>query len=200
MLRLKQNALITILAFASALAISIGVANASDTSTSDANKIALFANLANAKTEKEGKLAEEAIWQYWFDQSPTTDVRAILDAGIERREAYDFEAAEKHFDKVVELAPNYAEGYNQRAFARFLRENYENSKTDLETAIKLEPDHFGALSGLYHVLQIQNRQKAAINMLQKAVVIHPWLRERLALPKDLWPENYRKIHGPGQEI
>jgi len=131
---------------------------------------------------------------------PTSDVRALLDAGLERREAYDYEAAENRFDEVIASAPEYTEGYNQRAFIRFLRQNYSGAQVDLEAALELDPTHFGAMSGTYHVLMIQNRPKAALKMLQRAVAIHPWLKERRALPEAMWPESYRAIHQPKQEI
>ncbi len=210
MYRLNHRALFSTLAIALAFiratwitatfATASSLAIAEGTSTKDAAKIDLFRTLSLAKSEQEGRAAESQIWECWFDQSPTAEVRASLDAGIERRESYDYEAAEHHFDKVIELAPEYAEGYNQRAFIRFLRQNYESSKTDLEVVLKMEPNHFGALSGLYHILQIQNRPKAAFGMLQQAVAIHPWIQERSALPKELWPRNYRNIHDPGNEI
>ncbi len=169
-------------------------------SYSDARKSGLFESLTNARDEKEGRAAEDAIWQFWFSQSPDAKVRALLDAGIERREAYDFEAAEKHFDDLIDMAPDYAEGFNQRAFIRFLRQNYVMAQADLEVALELEPAHFGAMSGLYHILLGQNRPKSALRMLQSAVEIHPWLKERTALPKAMWPDNYRALHSPGQEI
>ena len=163
-------------------------------------KTQLLERLANAESQQAGRSAEDAMWQFWFSLSPTTEIRQLLDKGIERREAYDFEAAENYFDQVVKSAPDYSEGYNQRAFARFLRENYSASLTDLEKALELEPDHFGAMSGMYHILRIQNRHQSAMDLLRRAVTIHPWLQERGALPKDQWPESYRALHDPEQEI
>lgn len=160
----------------------------------------LLATLAAATTEIDGRLAESAVWEFWFDKAPTPDVRKLLDAGRERIQAYDYEAAENILNQVVEAAPDYAEGYNQRAFARFLREKYTESQSDLEKTLALEPDHFGALSGMYHILRIQSRTQAAMNMLRKAVTIHPWIQERGALPESMWPESYRKLHEPGLEI
>lgn len=164
------------------LLLSTVAINANLLASSDPEKTLLFEQLANAENEQEGRIAEDAIWRYWFDQSPTPEIRASLEAGIERRLAYDFEAAEDHLDKVVKSAPDYAEGYNQRAFVRFLRENYAGAQTDLETVLELEPVHFGAMSGLYLVLLGQDRQKVAFRVLQQAVNIHPWLKERSALP------------------
>lgn len=169
-------------------------------SVSAQKETVLFQNLVNAATENEGRKAEDELWQYWFDQSPTPEIRSYLDQGIERREAYDFEAAEMHLDKVVEAAPEYAEGYNQRAFIRFLREKFELAQSDLEKALELEPRHFGAMSGLFHVLGRQDRHQAAFGFLQQAVTIHPWIRERSALPKDMWPESYRKLHASEEGI
>ncbi len=163
-------------------------------------RLQLFDALANAETAQQGRAAEDAVWQFWFSLSPSDDVRALIDKGIERRDAYDFEAAENYFAQAVELAPNYAEGYNQRAFARFLRENYSDSLTDLEKALELEPKHFGAMTGIHHILRAQNRYDAAMEVLKAAVTVHPWLKERGALPKEMWPEAYRKLHEPGLEI
>lgn len=179
---------------------SLTVANATTPSQAEGQKSILFQNLANAPTEAEGRSAEDAVWQYWFNQAPDFSTRSALDAGIERRESYDFEAAENHLDKVIRQAPDYAEGYNQRAFVRFLRENFAEAITDLEKALELEPNHFGALSGLYHVLRSQNRHRAAMGALQQAVTIHPWLQERDALPEEMWPDNYRDLHEPGLKL
>jgi len=183
-----------------ALLLSFNLTATKVLAATDKDKAVLFERLASAKTELEGRLAEEAMWEFWFDQSPTPNIRQFLDAGMERRLAYDYEAAEKHLDQVVALAPDYVEGYNQRAFVRFLRQNYTEAQADLEIAIKLEPNHFGVLSGMYHVMMISNRPEVANNMLIQAVTIHPWIRERLALPKNLWPDSYRKLHDPEQEI
>lgn len=153
----------------------------------------LFEALRAAPNEAAGREREAHIWEYWFDQAPNAEVRAALDAGIERREAYDYAAAEAHFDRVIEAAPDYAEGYNQRAFIRFLRDNIEASAQDLEKALALEPRHFGALAGHYHVLMRQGRTEVALRQLQQAVSLHPWIQERGALPQELWPEPYRSL-------
>lgn len=199
MFRVLRRYLLSVLVLVSMITLA-GTLRADDLSKLDQIKSELFNNLVTASTEQEGRTAEDAIWQFWFSSSPTADVRTSLDAGMERREAYDFEAAENHLDKVVKAAPDYAEGYNQRAFVRFLRENFVAAQTDLEIALELEPKHFGAMSGLYHILRIQNRTKAAMGLLKQAVTIHPWLQERGALPRDLWPDSYRDIHDPELKI
>jgi len=159
----------------------------------------LFKALKTAKTEREGRLAENAVWNWWLDQAPTLEVREAIDHGMKRREAYDFEAAEMAFDKAVEQAPDYAEGWNQRAFVRFLRDNVDGSLSDLEKAAELDPDHFAAWSGMYHVLIRMGRPEVAVSALTRAVTIHPWLKERGMLPPD--PDAKRPlIKGKQQDL
>jgi tetratricopeptide (TPR) repeat protein len=146
---------------------------------------ALMKRLAEAATEVEGRSAEDAVWRYWLDEAPTAEVRGHIDEGMRKRDGYDFAGAEAEFDRVVELAPGYAEGYNQRAFARFLRDNMEGALADLERTLELKPVHFGALSGMYHVLFRMGRTEAATANLEKAVALHPWLKERSLLPRSL---------------
>ena len=164
------------------------------------NRSALFEALANARSEATAREVEDKIWRFWLAQSPTPEVRSLMDKGMERREAYDYEAAEAHFDQAVALAPEYAEALNQRAFIRFLRENYAGSLSDLEKTVELEPQHFGALAGMYLVLLRQDRREVALRQLQTAVALHPWLSERHGLPEAMWPDNYRLIHSKGQDI
>jgi tetratricopeptide (TPR) repeat protein len=160
----------------------------------------LLQQLAAATTEAQGRQLESQLWEYWFNQSPTTRARELLDAGRQRRESYDYAGAEQQLDTLVATAPDYAEGYNQRAFVRFLREDFEGALADLEVTLQMKPWHFGALSGMYHVLRIQNRPGAAFDVLRSAVAIHPWIQERGALPEDRWPDNYRQLQESGQEI
>ncbi len=160
----------------------------------------LFKALATATTAQQARQIESAIWESWFADAPTLEARQLLDAGITRREAYDYEAAEGLFDQLIEMAPDYIEGYNQRAFIRFLRENLSGSLTDLERVIASDPRHFGALSGMYHVLRSQGRHQTAMQVLRQAVEVHPWINEHAALPEEMWPDNYRRIRQPGLKL
>lgn len=166
-----------------AIAIAAGTSFAALADT-HSQRDKLFAALKAAKTEQEGRAIEYAIWNWWVDQAPSIAVRDAIDHGMERRQAYDYEAAERAFDIAVKEAPGYAEGWNQRAFARFLREDNEGALSDLEKAIELEPNHFGAWSGMFHILFSMGRTEVAFSALARAVEIHPWLKERNMLPPD----------------
>jgi tetratricopeptide (TPR) repeat protein len=192
---LRRRALLTHLAGLVCVAAAPRIALA-DTQDERAR---LFAALKNARSEREGRQAEHEIWQWWLAKAPTPDLRAAVEHGMSRRSSYDFEAAEAAFDQVIEAAPDYAEAWNQRAFVRFLREKDTDALSDLEKTIELEPDHFGALSGMYHVLMRMGRSKAAIASLARAVEIHPWIQERGMLPPD--PDAVRPaIKGKQQDL
>ncbi len=166
----------------------------------DAVERKLLATLAQAETEPHGRHAESQLWEYWFSQSQSVEARHLLEKGMQRRESYDYSAAEQHFDELINIDPGYAEGYNQRAFVRFLRENFDGALSDLEITLEMKPWHFGALSGMYHVLRTQNRTSLAFDRLKQAVEIHPWIQERAALPPEMWSEKYRLLQQGGLEI
>jgi len=144
----------------------------------------LFRALAAASTEAEGRAVEDEVWRFWLDLAPDARIRALVDEAMRRREAWDLAGAQELLDEAVAAAPGFAEGWNQRAFVRFLRDDLHGAEADIHAVLALEPRHFGALSGLFHVLMRQGRSEAAIASLERAVKIHPWLKERSMLPPD----------------
>ncbi len=152
--------------------------------STDARRERLFGLLASARSEAEGRAIEDEIWRFWLDLAPDPQSRKLVDGAMERRESYDFAAAEALLDEAVTRAPDYAEAWNQRAFIRYLRDNDEGAEADLLRTLELEPRHFGALAGLFLVLYRQGRVEQANASLERAVRIHPWLKERTMLPPD----------------
>jgi len=137
----------------------------------------LFFLLAKAPDEKQARAVEGEIWLAWL-ALPEEPVRKLVKEAMEARRWYDFAKARKILDMVVEQAPDYAEGWNQRAFILFLQENFDQSLSDLEKALELEPRHFGAMAGQARILMRQGRFATGQALLKKAVKIYPFLRER----------------------
>lgn len=80
---------------------------------------------------------------------------------MRKREVYVFAGALAILDSVVADVPGYAEGWNERAFIRFLRDDFDGSLDDIEHALALEPLHFAALAGKATVLMRQGRSNPA---------------------------------------
>ncbi|WP_127597782.1 tetratricopeptide repeat protein [Nitratireductor alexandrii] len=168
-----------------ALTLAAGPAAAQDRSDNAATRDRLFAELKAAPTQAQGRAAEDAIWRMWMAQAPSEAIRRAVADAMAARESYAFDRALDLLNGVVDAAPGYAEGWNQRAFIRFLKGNHDEALEDIDRALALEPKHFGALSGKAIILMGQGRVRLAQQALRQAVEIHPWLKEHsLLLPED----------------
>ena len=126
--------------------------------------------------------AESMLWQMW-SRSDIPDVETWLQDGVEAMERHDLAEAEALFTRIIERAGDFAEGWNKRATARYLAENYAGSIADCEETVARNPNHFGALSGqgLCHMALGEYRQAAALFM--RTLAVHPNLmaaRQNLA--------------------
>ena len=92
-------------------------------------------------------------------------------AGGGRRKDYDL--AIKLLNAVVELKPDYIEGWNRRATIYYLKKDYAHSIADIREVLSREPRHFGALSGLGLILQEIGDDKHALEAYRKVLAIDP---------------------------
>jgi tetratricopeptide (TPR) repeat protein len=141
----------------------------------------LIAAARDAPDEQAGQRISDAMWAIWTD-APDSRAQELLDEGMTRREAYDFAGAVDAFDALVAYCPDYAEGYNQRAFVNFLRRDYAAALPDLDRALELQPRHVGALTGKALALAALDRKGEAALALRRALEMNPWLGERHLLP------------------
>lgn len=141
---------------------------------------ALIARMQEAPSASEGRVLSNQLWAIWAT-APDATAQEMLDAGMARRESYDYEGAMVHFDALVSYCPDYAEGYNQRAFFSYLRGEYGLALTDLERALERNPRHVAAMSGMALTLMGLGRIKAAQSVLRDALLLNPWLPERAYL-------------------
>jgi len=79
------------------------------------------------------------------------------------------------FNEVIQLAPDLAEGWNKRATIFYLMKKFDRSVKDIAQTLKLEPRHFGALSGLGLINQVIGQTNAAIKAFEQALDINPHL-------------------------
>lgn len=150
---------------------------ADDAAARSQERADLLEALRNAPNQQIADAAADALWRLWFT-APDEKAQALLDAAMERRGQRDFAGAIEHLDELVAHAPDYAEGWNQRATILFLQERFDRSLDDIVKTLELEPAHFGSLSGRAVILMRQGRVALAQKALREAVAIHPYLRER----------------------
>lgn len=130
-----------------------------------------------AKNEMHAAPINNQMWELWTD-APDETAQEILDRGMRKRGSYDLLGARGDFDTLVEYCPDYAEGYNQRAFINFIRQDYEPALVDLTRAIELSPTHTGALTGRALSYYALGRMAESRADLEVALGLNPWLAER----------------------
>src|SRR5215213_6105395 len=70
------------------------------------------------------QLAEHAMWSIWF-RGGSPDANHQLARGAQALGRRDTLHAISHFDRAIQLSPEFPEAYNQRAIANFLLEEHE---------------------------------------------------------------------------
>jgi tetratricopeptide (TPR) repeat protein len=116
--------------------------------------------------------AEQALWSVWH-RSGKPEVDARLYDGIVAMQRGTLEQAIDIFTEVIEMAPNFAEGYNKRATTYYMMQEFEKSISDCDRTVALNPFHFGALSGagLCH-LGLQHLPQA-LDYFERALAVNP---------------------------
>jgi tetratricopeptide (TPR) repeat protein len=137
----------------------------------------MFANLKAVNNEQSALRIEHAIWQLWLNPDNRV-LSQMMQTVMATRETGDYEELISLLDDLIAKYPNYSEGWNQRATIYYLMGNFEASVQDVAQTLKLEPRHFGALSGLAVMLWKQGNQDLARKSLSEAVRIHPFLRSQ----------------------
>lgn len=120
------------------------------------------------------QMAEHAMWSIWF-RAGTESANCHLVRGAMALEKRDFEEASRHFNKAIDLDPDFAEPYNQRAIAHYLQENYAESIVDCRQTIDRMPCHFGAWAGMGHCQAHLGNACKAIDCYSHALQINPRL-------------------------
>ncbi|WP_139925282.1 hypothetical protein [Hymenobacter sp. DG01] len=132
----------------------------------------LFARLREATAPAEIEALQDGIWQIWLTAGhPLLD--KYLEAGMRALAAGDYTLAIQQFTLLTETSPDYAEGWNKRATAYYLRGEYNASLRDVRETLRLEPRHFGALSGWATMLRMLGDARGALRVLGRLEKLCP---------------------------
>ena len=134
----------------------------------------LFRQLRAASEPSAAQQAEASIWQIWVHNGdPEVDRRMAI--GILSINHGQLNRSLASFDKIVDMAPNFAEGWNKRATVHYLMGNYDASVNDIQKTLALEPRHFGALAGLGMCYEVLGNDAAAAKAYTLALAANPHL-------------------------
>lgn len=127
---------------------------------------------AGSSDEDVVELAEAALWAAWLPSGEET-VDADMREGLRLMSEGELPGAIKAFSKAVVAAPSYAEGWNKRATALFLAEQFDESIEDCHRVLELKPRHFGCLQGLGICYLRKGNENDAVGWLRRALDVNP---------------------------
>ena len=132
----------------------------------------LFGQLLTTEDFVEAISLTNQIWDLWV-QSDDPAVSELMTDGMNAMHVGDWRRALIAFDEVVETSPEFAEGWNKRATVYYLMGRLDDSLTDVERTLELEPRHFGALSGRGLILMEAGEIPQALNAFEHALDTNP---------------------------
>ncbi len=118
-------------------------------------------------------LAADALWSIWQRADApqnNQELQRLVQMIANETNSDDILAG---FETLIRKAPRYAEAYNQRAIFHYHRGDYAKAIHDCEKALRLNPHHFGAASGMGQCFMKQHKHRAALRIYRRANRINP---------------------------
>lgn len=152
----------------------------------------LYKQLRETTGAEDAKVVTSAIERLWLRSgSDTVDLLMARSAKLLEDEKYD--VALDILDSIIELAPEYAEGWTRRAAVFFAKKEFGQSLENLRHALAIDPSHYKAIQGLGLLMQELGEKEAALKAFRRLLKVHPHLEEAVQAVKDL----SREVEGQG---
>ncbi|MBN9259841.1 MAG: hypothetical protein J0J14_03135 [Hyphomicrobium sp.] len=152
----------------------------------------LYAHLATADSPDAAKKIQATIERLWTYSGSDT-VNLLMQRASKALGAKDHDQALKFLDYIVQIAPDYAEGFNRRAYVHFARNDMPSAVGDLRRALALEPNHFRALDGLAQIWRQTGNAKGALSVIKQLLEVHPYWEGADRMAEEL----AREVDGQG---
>jgi tetratricopeptide (TPR) repeat protein len=134
----------------------------------------LFARLKDNPDGAVGaRIEQEILARFNHSGSPTADL--LFSWANDAVEAKDYRHALDILDQILVIKPDFAEAWNKRAAVYYQLDDYSAALADLRATLKLEPRHFGALTGFGTILQVLDRKQEAERVFRRALELDPRL-------------------------
>ncbi|MEM8743013.1 MAG: tetratricopeptide repeat protein [Pseudomonadota bacterium] len=152
----------------------------------------LYQRLGQSEDDQSSKMVASAIERLWqHSGSDTVDLLMGRVGDLMAKE--EFDVALQILDSVVELAPQFPEGWNRRAAVYFRKKDYGKSLENLRHALAIDPSHYKAIQGLGLLMQEMGEKEAALRAYREALKVHPHLEDVRQSEKEL----AREVEGQG---
>ncbi len=133
----------------------------------------LFLKLKQSTNPTISKIYETKIWELWLNNGSSDTSNLQMEIGVKLLQNGKLEKALLIFEDISKKDPNWSESYNKIATVKFLKGDYFGSINDIQKTLRLEPRHFGAISGLVQINIILKNYEQALKNLEHVLKIHP---------------------------
>ncbi len=134
------------------------------------NLYALLATAENSETGTEIAGVIERIWLFGHGDT----VAVLMQRSSAALSEKNYGLALRFLDAVVDLAPDYAEGWHQRAVVHYSRNEFARALGDLRRVLALDENHYKALEGLSRMLEETGQKAGALAAHRKLMSVHPY--------------------------
>lgn len=141
-----------------------------------------LAQLQTAPDETTARGHMNALWDLWT-KAPDDIAAEMLDRGIGLMQRGELALAARVLDGLTAYCPDWAEGWNQRAFVDFQAGDFAGALAGLDRALALDPRHLAAFSGRGLTLIGLGREAEGAAVLEQALARNRFLPERRLLER-----------------
>lgn len=140
------------------------------------NTVDLVPLLAGPGDDTLIELVEDTLYSIWM-RSGSPNANHLLADAVQFIHEDKFGEADLILRELVLIEPDFAEPHHQRGIVLTLQEHFEIAGRAFESALKWNPHHFSAAANLGHALVQREDYLAAIKAYERALGIHPNMRE-----------------------
>ena len=145
----------------------------------------LFSSLQEVEDAGDVQRIVSEIWSLWSTHPTQDALTKRLTRGVTMMQQGDYIHAEGLFSDVIEKDPTFAEAWNKRATLYYIQGRLDESRADIAQTLRLEPRHFGALSGLGLIEVSLGNYETALRAYEQAALVNPHMPQANEMIKSL---------------
>jgi tetratricopeptide (TPR) repeat protein len=147
----------------------------------------LFRELSGSESQRSPDDIEDLIWALWISHEDQ-GAEEVMGAVVEAMASGALDRARPLLDHLTDRYPDWSEAWNKRATLSFIEKRDADSLRDIERTLKLEPRHFGAISGFGQICLRNGYLNEARAAFLVALSINPHLQGLREIVEDLDPQ------------